>query len=246
MTKKVAIVTGSSRGIGSAIVQRLAADGFAVVVNYKSSKSHADEIVEKITKSGGTAIAVEADVSIAAEVKKLFDATENKFGKVDVIVNNAGVILYKTISDSNEEDFDKLFDLNVKSVFLMCREAAKRISDGGKIINLSSSTTKMMLPTYGIYAGTKAAVEQMTKSLAKELGSRGITANLVSPGPTETELFLNGKTKEQLETFGKMAALGRLGKPQDIANVISFMAGPDSNWITGQNIFVNGGTVTGF
>lgn len=246
MTSKVAIITGSSRGIGKEIALQLAKDGFSVAVNYKSNKEEADAVVSSIIKSGGLAIAVCADVSIASNVIELFDATEKKFGKVSVLVNNAGVILYKTIADSTEEDFDKLFSINTKSVFLMCKEASKRMLDNGKIINLSSSTTKMMLPTYGIYSGTKAAIEQITKSLAKELGSRGITANVVSPGPTETDLFLIGKSQEQISVFSKMSALGRLGKSNDISKVVSFLASDDANWITGQNIFVNGGTVSGF
>lgn len=239
---KVAIVTGSSRGIGSAIAQRLNDEGAAIVVNYAGSSDKAQEVVAQIEAKGGSAIALQADVSKTADIQRLFDQTIEKFGKVDILVNNAGTILYKLITDVTEEDFDKIFAVNVKGTYFACQQAAKRMADGGRIINFSSSTTVMMLPTYSAYVATKGAVEQITRVLAKELGGRGITVNVVSPGATNTELFMTGKTEEQINRFAQMAALGRLGEVQDIADVVAFLASDDARWITGQNIRVNGGT----
>ncbi len=239
---KVAIVTGSSRGIGSAIAQRLSDDGATIVVNYAGRSDKAAEVVAQIEAKGGSAIALQADVSQTADIERLFDQTLERFGKVDILVNNAGTIFYKLIADVTEEDFDKIFAINVKGTYFACQQAAKRMSDGGRIINLSSSTTGLMLPTYSAYVATKGAVEQITRVLAKELGGRGITVNVVSPGATNTELFMTGKTEEQINHFSQMAALGRLGEVQDIADVIAFLVSDDARWITGQNIRVNGGT----
>ena len=239
---KVAIVTGSSRGIGSAIAQRLSDDGATIVVNYAGRSDKAAEVVAQIEAKGGSAIALQADVSQTADIERLFDQTLERFGKVDILVNNAGTIFYKLITDVTEEDFDKIFAINVKGTYFACQQAAKRMSDGGRIINLSSSTTNLMLPTYSAYVATKGAVEQITRVLAKELGGRGITVNVVSPGATNTELFMTGKTEEQINRFSQMAALGRLGEVQDIADVIAFLVSDDARWITGQNIRVNGGT----
>lgn len=238
---KVAIVTGSSRGIGKAIAQRLSDEGAAVVVNYAGSSDKAQEVVEQIEAKGGSAIALQADVSKTAEIQRLFDQTIEKFGKVDILVNNAGIILYKLLTDVTEADFDKIFAINVKGTFFACQQAAQRMADGGRIINFSSSTTAMMLPTYSAYVATKGAVEQITRVLAKELGGRGITVNVISPGPTGTELFMTGKTEEQINSIAQMAALGRLGEVQDIADVVAFLVSDDARWITGQNIRVNGG-----
>ncbi len=239
---KVAIVTGSSRGIGSAIAQRLSDEGATIVVNYAGRSDKAAEVVAQIEAKGGSAIALQADVSQTADIQRLFDQTLERFGKVDILVNNAGTIFYKLITDVTEEDFDKIFAINVKGTYFACQQAAKRMSDGGRIINLSSSTTNLMLPTYSAYVATKGAVEQITRVLAKELGGRGITVNVVSPGATNTELFMTGKTEEQINRFSQMAALGRLGEVQDIADVIAFLVSDDARWITGQNIRVNGGT----
>lgn len=239
---KVAIVTGSSRGIGSAIAQRLSDEGATIVVNYAGRSDKAAEVVAQIEAKGGSAIALQADVSQTADIERLFDQTLERFGKVDILVNNAGTIFYKLITDVTEEDFDKIFAINVKGTYFACQQAAKRMSDGGRIINLSSSTTNLMLPTYSAYVATKGAVEQITRVLAKELGGRGITVNVVSPGATNTELFMTGKTEEQINRFSQMAALGRLGEVQDIADVIAFLVSDDARWITGQNIRVNGGT----
>ncbi len=238
---KVALVTGSSRGIGRAIAERLSSDGAKVVVNYAGSADKASEVVAAIATNGGEAIAVQADVSKVADIQRLFDQTLERFGKLDILVNNAGTILYKPIAQVTEEEFDKIFATNVKGTFFACQQAAQHLAEGGRIINFSSTTTALMLPTYGAYVATKGAVEQITRVLAKELGGRGITVNVVSPGPTDTELFTTGKSEEQMSRFAQMAALGRLGQVQDIADVVTFLASEDARWITGQNIRVNGG-----
>jgi 3-oxoacyl-[acyl-carrier protein] reductase len=240
---KVALVTGASRGIGRAIALRLARDGAAVVVNYSGSEPQAREVVGEVEKAGGRAVSVQADVSRVADVVRLFDATLEHLGRLDILVNNAGVILYKPLADTTEEEFDRLFAVNVKGTFLCCQQAARRMADGGRIVNFSSSTTALMLPTYAAYVATKGAVEQLSHVLAKELGSRQITVNVVSPGPTDTELFGQGKTEQDKQRFAQMAALGRLGQPQDIADVVAMLCSDDARWITGQNIRVNGGTV---
>ena len=241
LKEKVAIVTGGSRGIGAAIAKRLARDGASVIVNYNGSADMAQEVIESIKSQGGQAIPVQADVSKTADVRRLFDQAIKGFGKVDILVNNAGVVLYKPLVEITEEEFDKIFAVNVKGTFFACQEAARRMADDGRIINFSSTTTALMLPTYSAYVATKGAVEQITRVLAKELGGRRITVNVVSPGPTDTELFGIGKTAEQKQRFAQMAALGRLGQPEDIADVVAFLASDDARWITGQNIRINGG-----
>ena len=240
---KVALVTGASKGIGAAIAQRLAQDGAAVVVNYSASADQAQAIVDDIGKAAGRAFAVGADVSKVDEVERLFDAALSHFGTIDILVNNAGIQLVKPLAEITETEFDRIFAVNVKGTFFACQQAAKRMADGGRIINISSSTTVMMLANYSAYVATKGAVEQMTRSLAKELGPRGITVNAISPGPTDTELFSIGKTEQDKQRFGQLAAFGRLGQPQDIADVVALVASDDAHWITGQNIRANGGTV---
>ncbi|MEO6863372.1 MAG: SDR family oxidoreductase [Microcoleus sp.] len=238
---KVAIVTGASRGIGRAIALRLSQEGASVVINYAKRVEQAKEVVSAIEAAGGKALAVQADVSKTAELRNLFDRTLETYSQVDILVNNAGVILYKPVAEVTEAEFDNLFAINVKGTFFACQEAAKRMADGGRIVNFSSSTTAMLLPTYGAYVATKGAVEQLTRSLAKELGDRQITVNVISPGPTDTELFTVGKTPEQIQRFTQMTALGRLGKVEDIADVTAFLCSAEARWITGQNIRVNGG-----
>ena len=238
---KVALVTGSSRGIGRAIAERLSSDGASVVVNYFQREDTAREVVAAIKFEGGQAIAVQANVAKAADVQHLFDQTIEHFGKIDILVNNAGVLTTKPLGEVTEEDFDKLFGVNVKGTFLACRQAAQKMKAGGRVINLSSTVTSLILPNYGIYAASKGAVEQITRVLAKELGGRGITVNGVSPGPTDTELFREGKSEEQIDSLAQLAAFGRLGEPQDIADVVAFLASEEARWITGQNIRVNGG-----
>ncbi|MEG4800344.1 SDR family oxidoreductase [Microcoleus sp. ARI1-B5] len=238
---KVAIVTGASRGIGRAIALRLSQEGASVVVNYARGADQAQDVVSAIALSGGKALAVQADVSKTAEICNLFDRTLETYSQVDILVNNAGILICKPVAEFTEAEFDSIFAINVKGTFFACQEAAKRMADGGRIVNFSSSTTAIMMPTYGAYVATKGAVEQLTRSLAKELGDRQITVNVISPGPTDTELFTVGKTPEQIQRFTQMTALGRLGKVEDIADVTAFLCSEEARWITGQNIRVNGG-----
>jgi 3-oxoacyl-[acyl-carrier protein] reductase len=238
---KVALITGASRGIGRAIAERLSRDGAAVVVNYARNADAARTVVAEIEAAGGKAFAVQADVGRVAEVVRLFDETIAHFGRLDILVNNAGVMFNKPVSAVTEEEFDLVFAVNVKGTFFACQQAATRLAEGGRIINFSSTTTVMMLPTYGAYVASKGAVEQLSRSLAKELGPRGITVNVVSPGPTETELFSIGKTEEQRQRLAQASAFGRLGQPPEIAEVVAFLASDAANWVTGQNVRVNGG-----
>ncbi|MCU1755113.1 SDR family oxidoreductase [Pseudomonas helleri] len=242
-SKKVAIVTGSSRGIGAAIAERLAHDGFAVVINYSGNAAPAHALVDKITQQGGSAVAVQADVSDSAAVQQLFKTTLDTFGGVDVLVNNAGIMALAPLGDTDDATFDRLLAINVKGTFNTLREATRHLRDGGRIINFSSSVTALLQPTYSIYAATKAAVEAMTSVLAKELRGRTITINAVAPGPTATDLFLNGKPQEVIDRLAKLAPLERLGEPEDIAAVVSFLSGPDGAWINGQTLRANGGII---
>ncbi|MCY7759273.1 SDR family oxidoreductase [Bacillus inaquosorum] len=240
---KTAIVTGASRGIGRAIAEQLADLGIKVAVNYSSSPEKAEEVVEGIKKKGGEAVAIQADLSRVAGVESLFTKTIDAFGKVDILINNAGVNIYQPIEKVTEEDFDKQFNLNVKGTFFACQQAMKYMEEKGRIINFSTSVVGQMFPTYSVYAGTKGAVEQFTRQLAKELAVKQITINAVAPGPVNTELFTVGKTEQQIEGLKKTIALGRIGEPEDIANVIEFLVSEKSQWITGQTIRVNGGFI---
>ncbi|MBE6087537.1 MAG: SDR family oxidoreductase [Clostridium beijerinckii] len=240
---KVAIITGASRGIGSAIARQLSALGAKVVVNYSNNAVKAEEVVEEITKSGEQAVAIKADVSNIKDVEKLFSETITKFGKVDILINNAGVILYKLLSDLTEEEFDKLFNINVKGTYFACQQAMKHMENNGRIINFSTSVVGSMFPTYSVYAATKGAVEQITRQLAKEFGPKKITINAVAPGPINTELFNVGKTDEQIEAIRQMNSFGRIGEPDDIANAIEFLVSNKAQWITGQTLRINGGYV---
>jgi 3-oxoacyl-[acyl-carrier protein] reductase len=240
---RVAIVTGGSRGIGAAIAERLGRDGFTVVVNYAGNAAEAEALVSKIETKGGKAISARADVSEAASVARMFDAAEAAFGGVDVVVNNAGIMELAPIADSDDALFDNQVAVNLKGTFNVLRQAARRLRSGGRIINLSSSVVGLLQPSYGVYAGTKAAVEALTHVLSKELRGRNITVNAVAPGPTATALFLNGKPQELVDTIAKLAPLERLGQPEDIAGAIAFLAGPDGAWINGQVLRANGGII---
>jgi 3-oxoacyl-[acyl-carrier protein] reductase len=243
--KQVAIVTGASRGIGAAIAQRLARDGYAVVVNYAGNAAEAQEVVGAIEAQGGAALAVKADVSDPAAVKAMFDSAAARFGRVDVLVNNAGILppSLPTLADTDDQTFDRLFAVNVKGTFNTLREAATRLEQGGRIVNFSTSVIGLGLPGYAAYGATKAAVEVMTNIMAKELRGKNISVNAVAPGPTATELFLNGKSEEAIQRMSRMAPLERLGTPDDIAAAVAFLAGPDGGWINGQTLRANGGLV---
>jgi 3-oxoacyl-[acyl-carrier protein] reductase len=242
-TQRIAIVTGASGGIGAAIAERLGKDGFTVVVNYFGNAEAAGAIVAKIEATGGRAVVAEADISDAAAVRRMFDSAHAAFGGVDILVNNAGIMALATIADSDDALFDRQVAINLKGTFNTLREAANRLRHGGRIINLSSSVVGMLQPTYGVYAATKAAVEAMTSILAKELRGRNITVNAIAPGPTATKLFLDGKPQQVIDRLAKLAPLERLGHPADIANAVSFLAGPDGDWINGQVLRANGGII---
>ncbi|SKD07783.1 3-oxoacyl-[acyl-carrier protein] reductase [Chitinophaga ginsengisegetis] len=238
---KIILVTGSSRGIGATIARQLAVAGAKVIVNYAGGKDAAQQVVEDIKQQGGDAIALQADVSKSEEVKALFDAAIAHYGRIDVLVNNAGIMITKLIKDTTDEEFTRQFDINVKGTFNTMREAATRLADKGSIINFSTSVNRIMLPGYGTYVATKAAVEQLTRVFSKEVGARGINVNSVSPGPTNTELFTNGKSEEVIARLASLSAFNRIGEPNDIAQVVVFLAGDDAKWISAQNIGVNGG-----
>ncbi|QQJ96447.1 SDR family oxidoreductase [Burkholderia ambifaria] len=240
-SKQVALVTGSSRGIGAEIARRLARDGFRVVVNYAGGAGPAREVVEAIAANGGEAIAVQADIADPVAVAALFDAAEQAFGHIDVVVNSAGVMKLGAIADYDDTTFDQTVAINLKGTFNVSREAAKRVRSGGRIVNLSSTMVGVRLPTYGVYVATKAAVEGLTQVLAQEMRGRGISVNAVAPGPVATELFLQGKSPEQVDRLAKMNPLERLGQPADIAGVVAFLAGPDGAWVNGQILRANGG-----
>ncbi|MCJ2074002.1 SDR family oxidoreductase [Methylobacterium sp. J-030] len=241
--ERVAIVTGSSQGIGAAVVERLARDGFAVTVNYAGDEAPARALAERITAAGGRAIAIRADVGDPAAIARLFDETEQAFGGVDALVNNAGIMTLSPIAQTDDAVFDRHIAVNLKGVFNGLREGARRIREGGRIVNFSSSVVGLYQPTYGVYAATKAGVEAMTHILAKELGPKRITVNAVAPGPVATRLFLDGKTAEQVAAVTTMIPLGRLGEPADIAAAIAFLVGPDGGWVNGQVLRANGGAV---
>lgn len=242
---KVAIVTGASRGIGRAIALRLAQEGFAVTVNYASRAQDAQEVVNEIEKAGGRALALQGDVAQALDCARLFDETEQAFGGVDVIVNNAGVIQPGTtlVADTDDALYEKIFSINTRGTFNMLRLAATRLRQGGRIVNFSTSAIGLAMPGYAVYGAAKAAIETMTNIFAKEMRGRGISVNAVAPGPTATDLFLDGKPAELVERLAKAAPLERLGTPEDIAHTVAFLVGPQGEWVNGQTLRVNGGIV---
>lgn len=238
---KTAIVTGASRGIGRAVARRLARDGFAVVINFASNAGQAEEAVAEIKAAGGQAIAVKADISSAADVARLFDETLIAFGGIDVVVNNSGIMPMSPIAKGDVDAFDKVIATNLRGAFLVLSQAAQHVATGGRIIAFSSSVLAKSFPGYGPYIASKAGVEGLVHVLANELRGRNITVNAVAPGPVGTELFLTGKTPEQVADIARMAPLERLGQPDDIASVVSFLAGPDGGWVNSQVLRANGG-----
>ena len=239
--RKTAIVTGASRGIGRTIALRLAADGFGVVVNYAGNAPKAEEVVNEISSSGGRALAVQADVANPEDVKQLFEKTLKAFGQIDVVVNNAGIMPLSPIAKGDVETFDKVIATNLRGTFLVLSQAAQHVAEGGRIIAFSSSVVAMGLPTYGPYIASKAGVEGLVHVLANELRGHKITVNAIAPGPIATELFLDGKTEEQIKQVASITPLERLGQPEDIAPAAVFLASSDSAWITGETLYISGG-----
>jgi 3-oxoacyl-[acyl-carrier protein] reductase len=239
LINKVVLVTGASRGIGAAVAKKLALEGAKVIINYAGKQEEAEQTVQAIKDNGGDAIALRADVSKAAEVAGLFDAAIAQYGRIDVLVNNAGIMITKLLKDTTDDDFTRQFEVNVRGTFNTLREAATKLANGGSIINFSSTTTRVMMPTYSTYVATKGAVEQLTRVFAKEIG-RGINVNAVLPGPTNTELFTKGKPQEVINRLASLNAFNRLGEPEDIAKVVAFLASDDAKWISGQTIGLNG------
>ncbi|MGI5170773.1 SDR family oxidoreductase [Spirillospora sp. CA-253888] len=241
--QRVAVVSGGSRGIGKAIARTLAARGHAVAVGFQGSASAAAQVVEEITAAGGRAVPVQADVADENAVAAMFDTAEKSFGGIDVVVNSAGRLSLSPIADLNLDELDALHRTNIRGAFVMAREAARRTRDGGALINLSTSVVGLQFPTYGAYAASKGAVEAMTLVLARELRGRDITVNAVAPGPTATELFLDGKDETTIRRLAEQPPLERLGTPEDIAETVAFLASPAGHWINGQVVRANGGII---
>jgi 3-oxoacyl-[acyl-carrier protein] reductase len=240
-TQKTAIVTGATGGIGQAVALRLARDGFAVVLSYAGQATKADEAVAKIEADSGRALALQADVANAPAVERLFRGTLEAFGRVDVVVHSAGIMPLAPIADGDLDAFDKVIAVNLRGSFIVMSQAATRVSKGGRIIALSSSVVARSFPRYGAYIASKAGVEGLVRVLANELRGRQITVNAVAPGPVATELFLKGKGEAEVERFRALAPLERLGRPEDVADVISFLAGDDGGWVNAQVLRANGG-----
>lgn len=236
---RTALVTGGSRGIGRAIVQRLAADGAAVAINYARDKRHAQEVVSAIVAKGGQAIAIQADVSKPAEIRRMFSESEQALGGLDIVVANAGVHISKPLVENTETDYDYIFDINTKGVFFTLQEAARRVREGGRIVVVSSGGTKMHFANMALYLGSKGAIEQFARSLSLELGPRNVTVNILSPGFTDTDML-----PEEYRAYGaSLSPFNRVGTPQDVADVSAFLASDASRWVTGQNVQAGGGIV---
>ncbi len=240
---KVAIVTGASRGIGAAIAYALATAGCKVVINYRGGEVEARKRVAEIEQEGGVAVAIGADVSVPAEASALFDQASTLFGGVDILVNNAGIMRLSPIADTDESFFDSQVSVNLKGTFNTLRLAARRLREGGRIVNISSSVVGLKLENYGVYAATKSAVESLSAILSKELRGRSITVNAVAPGPTATDLFLDGKDPDLIVKLAKMNPMERLGTPADIARVVSFLISEEGGWVNGQVLRANGGMI---
>jgi 3-oxoacyl-[acyl-carrier protein] reductase len=242
-TTRVAIVTGGSRGIGRAAAERLAADGLAVVVVYSSRSDEADAAVAAITAAGGSAVAAQADVADEHQVAALFDLAERTYGGIDVVVHAAGRMVLAPIAELDLDDLDAMHRTNIRGTFVVAQAAARRLRDGGSVVTFSTSVIGLAFPTYGGYNASKGAVEAMTLILARELRGRDINVNAVAPGPTATDLFLDGKDQATIDRLAKQPPLERLGQPEDLAAVVAFLAGPDGHWVNGQVIRANGGIV---
>ncbi|MEU0047662.1 SDR family oxidoreductase [Streptomyces werraensis] len=241
--ERVAVVTGGSRGIGRAVSLQLARDGLSVVVNYTRDTASAEETVKAITADGGKAIAVRADVADEHAVAALFDRAEQEFGGVDVVVNAAGRLVLSTVADLDLAALDAMHRTNIRGAFVVAQQAARRLRSGGSFLGVSTSVVGAQFPAYGAYVASKAAVESITLILARELRGRDITVNTVAPGPTATDLFLDGKTPEEIDRLAKTPPLERLGTPEDIARVAAFLTGPAGHWVNGQVLRANGGMV---
>src|SRR3981081_2391367 len=239
--KKIAIVTGASPGVGRAVAKRLARDGFVLGVSYLSNRAKAGEVVAERKGVGGDAVAIQADVSSPADVERLFNETSTKFGNVDVVVHNSGIMPLSPIGKNNFDLFDKVISTNLRGAFLVLAEAAQHVASGGRIIAFSSSVLAKSFPTYGPYIASKAGVEGLVHVLANELRGRNVTVNAIAPGPVATELFLKGKSEEQIAELSKLPPREPLGQPEDIASVVSFLAGPDGAWVNSQVLRANGG-----
>ncbi|MGY3518710.1 SDR family oxidoreductase [Micromonospora sp. PTRAS2] len=238
--QRVAIVTGGSQGIGRQVAQRLAADGFAVVVNFATGKSAAEQVVAAIVAAGGDAVAVPADVADEVAVAELFDVAERTYGGIDVVVHSAGVASHAPVTELDLAELDRVHRVNVRGTFVVDQQAARRIRPGGALVNISSTTPRLSMPGYAAYASSKAAVDAITLILARELRGRDVTVNAVAPGATGTDLFLAGKDEQTIAAMAAMSPMGRLGDPSDTAEVVAFLAGP-ARWINGQVVYVNGG-----
>ncbi|MEV8597278.1 SDR family oxidoreductase [Streptomyces sp. NPDC052012] len=239
-TPRVALVTGGSGGIGKAVVEKLAADGFALAVHYAGNKAKATDLAEEISASGGQALAVGGDVADEKAMEGVFDAVEAAFGGIDVVVNTAGIMKLAPIAALDLDDLDRMYRTNLRGTFVVSQQAARRVREGGAIINVSTSVTRTQLPGYGAYVATKAAVQGITLILARELRGRDITVNTVAPGPIATPLFLEGKDEATIAGFAEATPLERLGEPQDVAESVAFLAGP-ARWVNGQVLYTNGG-----
>jgi 3-oxoacyl-[acyl-carrier protein] reductase len=242
-TPRTAIVTGGSRGIGRAAAERLAADGLAVVVVYAGRRDDADAAVAAITAAGGTAVAAQADVADEHAVGAVFDLAERRFGGVDVVVHAAGRMTLAPIADLDLADLDALHRTNVRGTFVVAQAAARRLRDGGSVVTFSTSVTALAFPTYGAYSASKGAVEALTPILARELRGRDVNVNAVAPGPTATDLFLDGKDQETIDRLAHQPPLERLGTPEDMAALVAFLTGPDGHWVNGQVVRANGGII---
>ncbi|MGW3096974.1 SDR family oxidoreductase [Streptomyces sp. NPDC001102] len=241
--RRVAIVTGGSRGIGRQVARRLSADGFAVVVGYAGNKDAADEVVQAVEAAGGTAYAARADVGDEAEVAALFDLAEATYGGVDAVVHAAGRMPLSPVAELDLDDLDALYRTNIRGTFVVDRQAARRLRPGGALVNFSSSVVGLAFPGYGAYAASKGAVEALTLILAREMRGRDVTVNAVAPGPTATDLFLDGKDEETVARLAAQPPLERLGTPEDIAGVVSFLVGREGRWVNGQVLRANGGII---